>query len=455
MPTVSRYISLFAGFLALGSGIGAAQAQDVQPAADAAPAAVPQSVVLNVPQMFELAEQARQRGDYATAEQLLRALAGNPDIEVRTEARFRLGMMLADDMHQPAVAAIEFRKILDEKPRATRVRLELARMDMQLGRPGDAARELRAAEATGLPPDVRQAVRFYAAALDDQKPFGYSFKAAIAPDTNINRATRSDTFGTVIGDFVLDQDAKAQSGVGMAARGQAFARFGIDKRARLLVQANAQGSFYRRSQFNDFILGLEAGPEVSSGTDRFYVNGYATWRWFGGDPYNRTLGVGLSWRHPAGNKAQLRLSGAIGQDDNLRNNLQDATNYTASVQYDRAFSAVGGGGLTISAARSAAQDPGYSLTSGVAGAYLYRELGPVTVVANAGYSHLEADKRLLLYPLRRVDDRYFIGIGANFRFLRLGSVSPFVQLNYERNDSTVELYKYSRVSGEFGITAAF
>src|SRR3546814_2344521 len=39
---------------------------------------------------------ARAARDFATAETAYRALATNPDIELRTEARFRLAMMLAD-----------------------------------------------------------------------------------------------------------------------------------------------------------------------------------------------------------------------------------------------------------------------------------------------------------------------------------------------------------------------
>ena len=70
-----------------------------------------------------------------------RALAGDPDIELRSEARFRLALMLADRMGRVRDAAVELRRILDERPDAARVRLELARMDAMLGRLGAAERE--------------------------------------------------------------------------------------------------------------------------------------------------------------------------------------------------------------------------------------------------------------------------------------------------------------------------
>jgi hypothetical protein len=93
-----------------------------------------QTLSVTPEQLFALAEHARNAGDFAAAEVAYRAIASNPDIELRTEARFRLGMMLANREHKYREAAVEFRRILDEKPHAVRVRLELARMDALLNR---------------------------------------------------------------------------------------------------------------------------------------------------------------------------------------------------------------------------------------------------------------------------------------------------------------------------------
>ena len=72
------------------------------------------SLQLTAAQLFQLADSARDAGDYVTAETAYRALAGNPDIELRSEARFRLAMMLADQMKRTRDAAVELRRILDE-----------------------------------------------------------------------------------------------------------------------------------------------------------------------------------------------------------------------------------------------------------------------------------------------------------------------------------------------------
>lgn len=90
--------------------------------------------------MFGLAERAAAEGRAADAENLYGALTQDPDPEVRAEARFRLGMLLSE-IGRPRDAALLFRALLDEKPDAGRVRIELARILALLGRkaPPDAS----------------------------------------------------------------------------------------------------------------------------------------------------------------------------------------------------------------------------------------------------------------------------------------------------------------------------
>jgi len=176
-------------------------------------------------ELFVLADRARDSGEYEAAEKAYRVLAASRDPDLRAEARFRLGLMLADRLHRYRDAAVELRRALDERPKAPRLRLELARVAAQMGRIGAAERELRAAQASGLPPEVERMVRFYAASLRATKRFGGSFELALAPDSNVNRATRSDALGTVLGTMTLDQDARAHSGTGLAARGQPACRW--------------------------------------------------------------------------------------------------------------------------------------------------------------------------------------------------------------------------------------
>ncbi len=421
----------------------------------AAQEATPPSVTLTAAQLFAYADAARDRADFPTAEAAYRALASNPDPELRTEARFRLAMMLADRQRRFADAAVLLRQILDEKPKAARVRLELARVQAFMGHVNSAERELRAAQASGLPPEVERMVRFYQSALSAAKPMGFSLEVALAPDSNINRATRSDTLGTIIGDFTLDQNAKARSGVGLDLHGTAWARHGLYKSATLVMRLSGSANVYRESDFNDFILSAQAGPEYRSGRDKIAFLVGPAWRWYGMQPYTTTISGSASWQHPLGKRAQLRVEGGIGHVTNRRNALQSGESFTLSASYDRAFSARFGGGVQVNASRDTAADPGYALASLGANAYLFREFGHTTATVSIGYSHLEADERLFLYPRRRMDNRFSANLSGTFRSLRIGPFAPLARLHWERNNSTIELYDYNRLGGELGITAAF
>ncbi len=419
------------------------------------PAPQQQSVSLSASELFTFADRARDTGDYPTAEAAYRALAGNPDIELRSEARFRLAMMLADQLRKYREAAVELRRILDENPKAARVRLELARMQAMLGNLGAAEREFRAAETNGLPPEVEQMVRFYANALNARKPLGGSIEVAIAPDSNINRATKSDTLGTVIGDFTLNEDARARSGVGLALRGQAYARARLDRASNLLLRLSGSADFYRQSGFDDFIVGVQAGPEFTSGRDKIAFSAGPAWRWYGTDPYSFTVSGSANWQHPLGKRTQLRVDGAVGRTNNKRNDLQDATTYALAAGIDRAFSARFGGGVQVSGSREVARDPGYSTAASGVNAYLFREMGKTTAVLSLGYNHLEADTRLFLYPKRRVDERITANISATFLALRIGTFAPLARVRFERNYSSVGIYDFQRIAAEVGITSAF
>lgn len=419
------------------------------------PAPPSRSFSLTPTQLILLADAECDAGHFQAAEAAYRAVATNPDIDIRSEARFRLGMMLADRLHRFRDAAIEFRAVLDERPHAARVRLELARMDAALGNVAAAERELRNAQANGLPANVERVVRFYASALDARKPSGGSLELTLAPDSNINRATRANTLGTVIGNFTLDDTVRARSGVGLSLRGQGYTRTAIDSHTNLLARLSSSADLYRQSQFDDVGVALQVGPELVIGKDRMNLAAATGWRWYGQQPYSFTFGMSGNWQHPLNKLTLLRVDGGLGHVNNRRNALQDGNALSLAVGVDRALSERSGAGLQLSTVRTSARDPGYADVTGGINGYGYRELGKATIVLAVGYSRLRADARLFIYPQRRVDDRVFVNASVSWRRLQYHGLAPFTRLRAERNRSTVGIYDFKRLAGEVGITSAF
>jgi outer membrane protein len=358
-------------------------------------------------------------------------------------------------MNRAKDAAILLRAILDENPYAQPARLELAKMLAMMGDERGAYRTLRQAQAGGLPPDIAALVNQFTSAFRANKPYGFSVELALAPDSNINRSTSSDTLDTIIAPLQLSDDAQQQSGLGVKVGVQAFARIPIGKDVNLAPRLSGQGSLYRASQFNDVAGSAQLGLEWTKGQSRYVPAVGRTYRWYGGKLYAVTDTASINWRRRLGKKAQLDSDVAIGRSRYQLNPLQSGMIYTGSLSYERAFDARSGGSVTLSGQRQTANDAGYATASGGLGLLYWREIGKVTLFGNADMRRLEADARLLLFLKRRQETYGRLSLGATFRQIRVAGFSPLLRASYERNRSSVGLYDYDRKALEFAITRSF
>ena len=413
-----------------------------------------QVVRLRPAQLLQLAGRAEKEGQLALAEEAYAALARDPDPDVRAEALFRHGRLVAG-AGKLAKAAALLRRLVDLRPDAARARLELAQLLDQMGDKEAAWREVRAVQASGLPPEVARLVDRYSEALRTARPMGASFEVAFAPDSNISRSTRSDTLGTVLGDFAIDEDSKARSGLGLSLRGQAFRRLPLGGDASLLLRMGAAADIYGKRQFNDIALDVAGGPELHIGRNRVEVEIGATQRWFGQKPNMRSVRLAGTLARPLGRRSQLRFGASASLLDNQANDLQDGKALSASAGIERALSATTGIALRLSGDRLSASDPAYSTTGWRAGAFAWRDVGRATLTLGAEYGRIRADDRLALLPEARSDRFTRFTIGATFRQLSFGGFAPVTRLIIERNRSNVAFHDYSRTRTEFGIVRAF
>ena len=421
----------------------------------AAPDQRSRTVRLTAAEMFVLAERAASSGNPDAAGAILEALEQDRDPDVRAEARFRRAKQLIQK-NRTTDAAVLLRRILDEKPNATGVRLELAKLLHQLGDLDLALRELRAAQAAGLPPAVARLVDRYSEALRASRPMGASLEIAIAPDSNINRATRSDTLDTIFGDFEIDEGGKAKSGTGIALRGQAFRRMALrDGNYSILARASSFADLYRDSRFNEIAVDAAVGPEMLIGRNRVNVEIGATTRWFGQQPFVRAGRIGASWIRPLGSRTQVRLSGSAAVVDNRVNDLQDGKVYSGRLELERALMPTFGVALNLGLDRQDLKDAGYSTRGWRAGLLAWKDLGRTTLTAGGEIGRLKADERLILFPEKRSDRYRRFTLSASFRQLGFAGFAPVARFTMERNRSSIEFYDYSRTRSELGIVKAF
>lgn len=423
--------------------------------AGAADAKVVQSG-LSAAALFKTADALREAGHWAEAMAIYDALMRDPELEIRTEARFRKGMLLATRKRY-AQAARLFRQLLDEKPGANGVRLELGRVLSLMGDNDGARRVLRQAQAAGLPPDVALTVEQFRNALRTTQPVGGSIQLAFAPSNNINRATSATSLATVLSPdpIPLTQDAKAQSGLGAKLTAQGYARLPLSGDLGLLARVSGDATVYRAAQFDDLSVLAQLGPEWSVGGDRWRpAIGYAQ-RWYGGPVYSETRSLSVDWLHPLDRRTQITGNLACNWIAYPKIALQSGTEIDAAVVVEHGFAARWGGSVTVNAGRLAARDPGYATVSGGATAFVWHDTGKATLFANLGGSLVEGDAALFPFAFRRRDRGMRLMVGAVLHRPMWHGFAPMVRLTQEWNRSTVGIYRYNRRGAEIGLSRAF
>jgi tetratricopeptide (TPR) repeat protein len=409
--------------------------------------------VLTPPQVFALAEEYRHQGRIADAESLLQALARDANPDYRAEARFRLGelRMARKDY---AGAADAFSALLEEKPNAQPARLELARALALLGKSGAAERQLRRAQAGGLPEDIQRLVDRFGDVLRRSRPYGASIQIGLAPDSNINQATDARTLD--IGGFplTLDQSGRATSGVGLLATGEAFASLPLEPGKSFVANLAGVGNVYRKGRFNDLYLSASAGPELALGRAVVRVAANYAWRQVGRTRYSQGYGGSIHLLCPAGKAGQFGLTLSLA-DQHYRIAEQDGLQSAALASYERALTPRLYGRIEANLARTEAKAAPYANTSYGFGASLSRDAGAATIYGRASYQRTDGDAPFALFGSARHDDRIDLTLGAGWKHLTVAGLTPVVRLNQTFNRSPIEIYRFKRTRLELALGERF
>lgn len=414
-------------------------------------------IELTPPQLLAAAERLISERHYAEALPLVEALRLAPGFKLQTEF---LGGLIASRTGDYAGAVNQFMAILANDPAQTRVRLELAQALIALKKTASADRQLRIAQQdTELPQQIARTIRTVRDTIRSGRTWRLDLNIGIAPDTNINNATSAQSVTVLLGDSAyqadLNDEAKANSGVGLTAQLSTGLRLPISKTVSALAEFDANGSNYSGSQFDDYNVQTSAGGEYRvTPTSSVSLEGVYARRWFGGKAATAQIGA------RTGGQMVLGKRDRFGYQVDVRH---------VRAYFDRGYDGWQGGlygtiehaiarTLVVSAGpffrREWLREDAFSNIEvggnlGVGGELRHG----FNIGGSLGMSRAVFDAPLLIFDVKsRRDTRLVIRTTLGNRKIRVMGFSPQLNWTYNRVSSSIGLYAIKR--SRFELTAA-
>jgi hypothetical protein len=201
-----------------------------------------------------------------------------------------------------------YRGVLARHPSLDRIRLELAVTLISARKDADAEREFYSVLRNVPPGLVSARIRNTLGAIEQRKSFLWDLGISLAGDSNINAAPRDRTV-TIFGlPFVLSDESRKRSGLGvdLSAAGEWRPQLSSDLRLRL--GANVFDIDYQGGRFDN------QGADGHVGIQFFYPRWNASLlavgsvRYYGGDPYSSSYGARIESAWSPAERIALQLS---------------------------------------------------------------------------------------------------------------------------------------------------
>lgn len=408
---------------------------------------------LSVDEVLAMSGRLIDAGRYEDAQVLLDRLA--QDNAGGIERDFLDGM-IALARRDYARAEAMFRKILGGDPKLVRVRLELARTLFLEKKDEQADYHFRLAIAEHPPELAIRNIARFREAIRARRAWRFNLNLGIAPDTNVNSATSRETVDIFGLPFKLSDSARARSGVGLIAGGDASVRLWRSGKVPLYLATYGRMVHYGDPDFDDIYIGGEIGPEFQLSGGRLRTSATGFQRWYGGKQLNTGYGARLNYDKIIGGKTGIEASLGLRRDDYANRSDLDSWNIEASLSANRPTSSSALGFGYVSLRRSIAHEPGYSNWSGRIGAGALKEIGwGLRPQVSLEVGRQVNDARLGLFGRSRRDWSLQASAGIYKRDWNLAGFAPSIKVSYNRNFSTIALYSQKRLRAELGITKAF
>lgn len=388
-----------------------------------------------------------------------RAIAAPPDQPVQfdsaTQLEFVDGIASYSSRDYPHAEAA-FRRILDRDPSLLRVRLELARTLFMEKKDEQADYHFRLAAGEHPPLQVTRNIIRFRQAIRARRAWRFNFDVGVAPDSNINSATDKQTVDIYGLPFQLDPSARARSGTGAFAGGDASIRLNRFGKVPIYLGAYGRWLRYRDHHFNDAYAGAEAGPEFHLAGGRLRTTATGLMRSYGERRLVTSVGVHLDYEKLIGDKWTIGGTLLVRHNDYARRRDVDGWDAEARVSANRPLGATTLAFGYVGVERNWAIDAGQAFWRGSLGIGILKEIGwGLRPQLGIDVARQVGDGPLAPFGKKRRDWLLRGSFSFYKRDWSVGGFAPSLGLTVTSNYSTLSLYQERRVRGEIRLTKAF
>ena len=277
-----------------------------------------------------------------------------------------------------------------------------------------------------------------------------------ASPSRVNAATDKESVDIYGLPFRLDPSARARSGTGVFAGGDASVRLNRFGKVPIYLGAYGHWTRYGDHRFDDAYAGGEAGPEFQLGGGRLRTTGTGLMRWYGHRPLVASFGGHLDYEKLLGDKWTIEGSLLARHNDYYRRSDADGWDVEAQASANRALGRTTLGFAYAAIERNRANDQGQSYWRAQAGIGILKEIAwGLRPRITLDVARQIGDGPLAPFGRKRRDWLLQSSFTIYKRDWNVAGFAPSLSLTVTRNNSTLSLYHERRVRGEIRLTKAF
>jgi tetratricopeptide (TPR) repeat protein len=383
-----------------------------------------------------------QAGDFTGARTALAKLvAGDPTAPIHFA--FLEAMILKREGKLDEAVAL-LRQILSVDPDFEPARRELAFTLADMGQVQGALYHAERLVATTPDVRLRADLQGFITSSGLGRPRGIAWRFQIAPSTNANRGTLAETISLGGLDFVIDDQAQALYGTGLAVGATAWNRWTLNETWDASVSGLFDANFYNNDLINDDVnalLRLDLGATVGRG--RVTFGPLFERRWLAGDEYSSRVGFNLAGIVRPRPDRQVYASTTYWSQNYDDRDYQNGNLITANLGMTQILSPSVRLAIGLPLAKEVANTDHLShLDKGLVVTLEREWKGGVVSEFTASYTNAEYDGNFPSFTMPRSDDVSSIRVGLRSRAINIRGFTPEVSYTFTDSSSNIVFYDY-------------